>query len=77
MKKSFLIKNTVLNYKIFHFVILTCFIYSTHLLAGKIYKWKDENGAIHFTSTPPKSNHEVTTVGTTKSKVKVDVNEAI
>ncbi|NVJ68607.1 MAG: DUF4124 domain-containing protein [Gammaproteobacteria bacterium] len=33
----------------------TVLIYSQSTQAGKIYKWKDENGKIHFSDKPPKN----------------------
>jgi S1-C subfamily serine protease len=37
----------------FFFMVVFCFFCSGPLLAGKIYKWVDDRGTVHFSDEPP------------------------
>jgi len=51
--------------------ILVCFIFFSQFAIAEIYKWVDEEGAIHFTDTPPKD------AKTKKVKIKVNTYKSV
>jgi len=65
--KNQLTSNPLIINKMRALLITSIFViplsFSSNLQAGKFYKWVDENGATHYTETPP-ANSESTTIRT-------------
>ena len=59
-------------------VFMLTFLLMQNCFAAKIYKWKDENGVLQFSTTPPlDSNKKVQKIGSTHKKVKKPLEESI
>ena len=61
-----------------YIVFMLTFLLMQNCFAAKIYKWKDENGVLQFSTTPPlDSSKKIQKVGSTHKKVKAPLEEAI
>ena len=61
-----------------YIVFMLSFVLMQNSFAAKIYKWKDENGVLQFSTTPPLDNKKkVENIGSTHKKVKIPIEEAI